>query len=73
MSMHRNSLHLTGLLLLLQCLSVPGTALAYVDPNSASLAYQILFPLVVSVTAGWRWVKRWTTSIWIILRTTARK
>lgn len=27
---------------------------AYIDPNTGGLLYQILLPLIVAVTAGWR-------------------
>lgn len=32
-------------------------AQAYIDPNSAGLLYQILFPLFVAVMGAWRWLK----------------
>ena len=44
-----------GIVLLL-CLSAPD-ANAYLDPNAGGLLYQILLPLIIAVTAGWRYVK----------------
>jgi hypothetical protein len=41
---------------LLLCLSAP-SASAYIDPNAGGLLYQILLPLIVAVTAGWRYIK----------------
>ena len=50
-----------GALALIVCISVPRNALAYVDPNSAGLLYQIFFPLVVAVALAWRWLKESAT------------
>jgi len=30
---------------------------AYIDPNTGGLLYQILLPIIVAVTAGWRYLK----------------
>ncbi|HEY9025802.1 MAG TPA: hypothetical protein VIP05_15980 [Burkholderiaceae bacterium] len=30
---------------------------AYIDPNTGGLLYQILLPVIVAVTAGWRYLK----------------
>jgi hypothetical protein len=30
---------------------------AYFDPNTGGLLYQIAFPVIVAVTAGWRYIK----------------
>jgi hypothetical protein len=46
-----------AVLALIGSIAVPRDALAYVDPNSAGLLYQIFFPLVVAVTMAWRWLK----------------
>ena len=37
---------------------------AYIDPNTGGFIYQLLFPLIVAVAAGWRWVKMGVVSIW---------
>jgi hypothetical protein len=50
-------------LVLIECIGVPSDALAYVDPNSAGLLYQIFFPLVVAVTLAWRWLKQIATRL----------
>ena len=39
-------------------------AVAYVDPNAAGLLYQILFPVIVALAAGWRWVRQVVTLGW---------
>ena len=48
--------HRMWAVVLLLCLSAPN-ANAYIDPNAGGLLYQILLPLIVAVTAGWRYVK----------------
>jgi hypothetical protein len=45
-------------------ISVPRDALAYVDPNSAGVLYQIFFPLFVVAVMAWRWIKETTTGFW---------
>jgi hypothetical protein len=37
---------------------------AYIDPNTGGFIYQLLFPLIVTVAAGWRWVKLGVGSAW---------
>ena len=37
-------------------------AMAYLDPNAGGLIYQILLPVIVAVTAGWRYLKMWLKS-----------
>jgi hypothetical protein len=39
-------------------------ARAYIDPNSAGILYQILFPVVVAVTVAWRWIKEMCKQLW---------
>jgi hypothetical protein len=55
------------LVVLVAAIATPHDALAYVDPNSAGLLYQIFFPIVVAATLAWRWIKRWIkeTAIWL--------
>jgi hypothetical protein len=45
-------------LALLECIGVPRDALAYVDPNSAGLIFQIFFPLILAVILAWRWLRQ---------------
>jgi hypothetical protein len=52
----------------LWAIAIPTTAFAYLDPNSAGLLYQILFPVIVAVTLAWRWIKDTASSIWLRLR-----
>jgi len=54
-------------LILIAIMSVPRTAFAYVDPNSAGVLYQILFPIFVAVTLAWRWIKQTVTSLWKLI------
>jgi hypothetical protein len=44
--------------------AIPRDALAYVDPNSAGVLYQIFFPLFVVVVMAWRWIKGTTAWFW---------
>jgi len=39
-------------------LMAPKVVFAYVDPNSAGVLYQLLFPLIVGVSLAWRWIAR---------------
>ena len=50
-------------LALIECIGVPRDALAYVDPNSAGLLYQIFFPLILAVTLAWRWLREIATRV----------
>jgi hypothetical protein len=52
------------ILVLIAAIFVPRDALAYVDPNSAGILYQILFPLFVVAVMAWRWIKEATISFW---------
>ena len=53
-----------NILVLFAAISLPRDALAYVDPNSAGVLYQILFPLVVAAAMAWRRIKETTTWFW---------
>ncbi len=48
---------LPALALLLTLL--PGTALAYIDPNAGGLLFQLLAPLFAAVVGGWLFLRRW--------------
>jgi hypothetical protein len=45
-------------------LTAAPAAFAYVDPNSAGVLYQFLFPVVVAVGLAWRWVKQMAKDVW---------
>jgi len=49
--------------LILTLLAAPACQ-AYIDPNTGGFIYQLLFPLIVAVAAGWRWVKMGVSSAW---------
>ena len=53
---------------ILATFAMPRAARAYVDPNSAGLLYQILFPIVVAATLAWRWIKDTAYSLWTRIR-----
>ena len=42
----------------------PRDAFAYIDPNAPGILYQILFPLIVALTVGWRWIRNLCVSTW---------
>jgi hypothetical protein len=42
---------------------------AYIDPNTGGFIYQLLFPLIVAVAAGWRWLRLFAGSAWQRLKT----
>jgi hypothetical protein len=52
----------------LWAVTIPATAFAYIDPNSAGILYQIFIPLVVAVTLAWRRIKETASGIWLRLR-----
>jgi hypothetical protein len=62
--MQKSNLQLTCLVVLASVVAIPRDALAYVDPNSAGVLYQIFFPLFVVVVMAWRWIKGTTAWFW---------
>ena len=60
--------------LLLALMAVLPDCQAYVDPNVGGFIYQLLFPLLVAVAAGWRWIKMGVSSAWrrLVARLTGR-
>ncbi len=55
-------------LMVVATIAIPRDAHAYVDPNSAGLLYQILFPLMVAATLAWRWIKETVAWLWNRIR-----
>jgi hypothetical protein len=41
------------LFLLILLLGIPSTALAYIDPNTGNLIFQILFPIITAIVTGY--------------------
>jgi hypothetical protein len=56
------------ILVLVAAIAVPRDALAYVDPNSAGLLYQIFFPVIVAAMLAWRWIKEIFARVWRRIR-----
>lgn len=50
-----------GIVLLL----APSAAFAYIDPNAPGLIYQLLFPIIVSITMAWRRIKDMVSWLWL--------
>jgi hypothetical protein len=46
-------------------LLAPAAAFAYIDPNAPGLLYQLLFPLIVSITIAWRRIKDMAWLLWL--------
>jgi hypothetical protein len=46
-------------------LLAPVAAFAYIDPNAPGLLYQLLFPLIVSITIAWRRLKDVASWLWL--------
>jgi len=46
-----------SLAFLLAALLAPRTALAYIDPNTGGMIFQILAPLLAMLTSGWLFFK----------------
>jgi hypothetical protein len=45
------------LFLLIMLLGLPSTALAYIDPNTGNIIFQILFPIITALVAGYLFCK----------------
>jgi hypothetical protein len=45
------------LFLFMLLLGIPSTALAYVDPNTGNLIFQILFPIITAIVTGYLFCK----------------
>jgi hypothetical protein len=52
------------LILLLGLLLAAVDAHAYIDPNTGGLLYQILLPVIIALTAGWRYVRMLCGQLW---------
>ena len=51
--MKRHHVYLVVSLILDGVLTLPKVALAYIDPNTGNLIFQILFPIFTAVTTGY--------------------
>jgi hypothetical protein len=51
-------------ILLLGLLLAAVDAHAYIDPNTGGLLYQILLPVIIALTAGWRYVRMVCSQLW---------
>jgi hypothetical protein len=45
------------LFLLVLLLGIPSTALAYIDPNTGNIIFQILFPIITALVTGYLFCK----------------
>ncbi len=45
------------LFLLILLLAIPSTALAYIDPNTGNIIFQILFPIITAIVTGYLFCK----------------
>lgn len=43
--------------LLILLLGIPSSALAYIDPNTGNIVFQILFPIITAVVTGYLFCK----------------
>jgi len=44
-------------LLLILLLGIPSSALAYIDPNTGNIIFQILFPIITAIVTGYLFCK----------------
>jgi hypothetical protein len=44
-------------ILLIVLLGIPTTALAYIDPNTGNIIFQILFPIITAIVTGFLFCK----------------
>ena len=54
------------------CLLAPAPALAYIDPNSGGLLFQLLFPVLAAIAGFGTMVKAWIKARWVSLRKSAK-
>lgn len=43
--------------LLILLLGIPSSALAYIDPNTGNIIFQILFPIITAIVTGYLFCK----------------
>ena len=55
---------MTRLLIFAFFLGCNAPAFAYIDPNAGGFLYQIIFPVLIAISAGWIWIKKAAIALW---------